>query len=183
MIFGVFDNETTGLTKHFQADLKKQPRVIEFAGLLTDGVDIIDTVEFICNPGEEIEEIITRITGLTNEQLKQHPSYAEQADIVADFFARADAVIAHNLSFDKRMTETEAEHMDSSLFGFMWPRIECCTVEATFPQFGRRMKLSELYERAVGPYEQKHRALDDVKLLHEVCKHYGIYDALTRAYA
>ncbi|UVN13624.1 hypothetical protein FBPa24_0025 [Pseudomonas phage vB_PaeM_FBPa24] len=51
MIFAVWDTETTGLPFHQRVSLRKQPRIIEFAGVITDGEKILDEVEFICNPG------------------------------------------------------------------------------------------------------------------------------------
>ena len=54
-LFSVIDTETTGLNKHPQADLSIQAKPIEFAGIITDGIEIIDQLEFICNPGQAID--------------------------------------------------------------------------------------------------------------------------------
>ena len=183
MRFAVHDWETTGLTLHAKAALHKQPRAIEFAGIITDGKEIIDTLEFICNPEQEIEPIITKITGLTNEDLDTRPTFRAYAPALTDHFAKADCVISHNLSFDKAIANIEAQHMGLSLADFNWPGREVCSVEQTFPMFGRRMKLSELYELKFGAYQQKHRAMDDLMLLHQCCIAYGIYDAVSRAQA
>jgi DNA polymerase III epsilon subunit-like protein len=176
-LFSVFDTETTGLTAHPEADLKLQPRTIEFAGLLTDGVDIIDTVEFILNPGIAIEEIITKITGLTNADLEDKPDMEQYIGAMADFFGRSKYCIAHNASFDKSILKYDLERRGKVLADINFPK-PICTVEQTFQQFGRRMKLQELYELYFGPYEQKHRALDDVILLHKVCQRIGLYKSL-----
>ena len=56
--------------------------------------------------------------------------------------------------------------------------MELCTVEQTFHQFGRRMKLIDLYTLLVGEYVQEHRAISDVLVLHEVCKKLEIYKAI-----
>jgi len=177
MLFATHDWETTGLTRHRDAELDLQPRAIEFAGIITDGNEILFELEFIVNPGVEIEPIITKITGLTNEDLADKPNISEYLGRLGDFFSRADVAVSHNLSFDKSILHYDLLRRGLSLADVHWPAIECCTVEQTMPQFGRRMKLVELYERLIGPYEQKHRALDDVKLLHAVCQVLGIYDA------
>lgn len=183
MKFVVHDWETTGLTLHPQAALNKQPRAIEFAGIVTDGESILDELEFICNPGQEIEPIITKITGLTNEDLETKPYFPKFMPDLAAHFSLGDCVISHNLSFDKAISRVEAEHMDMTLADFNWPSLEVCTVEQTMHMFGRRMKLSELYEIKFGPYQQKHRAMDDLILLHKCCQAYGIYEAIKRSVA
>lgn len=178
MLFAVFDTETTGLPFHMDAELSSQPRLIEFAGIITDGVEILDSLEFICNPGIVIEPIITQITGLTNDDLKDKPPFAEFFEQTARYFSQAYGVIAHNEAFDRAMLHYDLLRIGKTLADVNWPALEICTVEQSFHQFGRRMKLQELYELYCGPYVQKHRALDDVKLLHEVARNIGVYEAL-----
>lgn len=186
MLFAVFDTETTGLPLHRDASLRKQPRIIEFAGLITDGKDILSTCEFICNPGIAIEPIITQITGLTNEDLKDKQPFSSFVPQVREYFAGAVGRIAHNLSFDKGMLEFDLRRLDMTLDSISWhadgrgeKALEICTVEETFHEYGRRQRLQDLYQRFFGPYVQKHRAMDDVVLLHKIAQKIGVYDALT----
>lgn len=174
--FAVYDNETTGLTVHPKASITLQPRIIEFAGIITDGVEILDEIEFICNPDQAIEEIITKITGLKNEDLQDKPPFVEFVPQVAAFFAQADVAVAHNLSFDRSLLEYDLKRSGLMLSDINFPSILCCTVEQTMHQFGRRMKLSELYQLYVGEYVQKHRAMDDIRLLNQICLTMGVYD-------
>lgn len=177
MLFAPFDTETTGLPGHRLVSLDKQPRVIEFGGIITDGDGVIHQLEFICNPGVAIEPIITEITGLTNADLETKPPFSDFVPALADFFKRAGACIAHNLSFDKNMLKWDLERIGMTLDDINFPKIQICTVEQTAPRFGRRMRLIELYERITGqPYVQKHRALDDVRLMDEMCKVMGVYE-------
>jgi DNA polymerase III alpha subunit (gram-positive type) len=184
MLFAVFDTETTGLPSHREADLNLQPRVIEFAGLITDGKDILSTEEFICNPGIAIEQVITDITGLNNADLEDKPPFSAFLDRLAAYFCNAAGRIAHNLSFDKSMLHYDLTRLGLDLSRISWqstvdgtPCVEICTVEQLFHQEGKRIRLQDWNERNFGPYKQKHRALDDVILLHENCKKEGIYDA------
>jgi DNA polymerase III epsilon subunit-like protein len=184
MLFAVFDTETTGLPFHPQAPIDKQPRIIEFAGLITDGDAILATLEFICNPGIAIEAIITEITGLKNEDLAGKPPFSSFVGDVFDYFAQAEGRIAHNLSFDKGMLQFDLKRIGKSLDDINWftptsgkPAVEICTVEQTYHEYGKRQRLQDLYNELIGKYVQKHRALDDVKLLHEVCKKIGVYEA------
>lgn len=177
MLFALHDWETTGLPFHFRGDLDRQPRAIEFAGIITDGETIFNRLEFICNPGIAIEEIITKITGLTNADLEDKPKFSTFIPDLAEFFSEADAVVSHNLSFDKGIASFDLERLDLTLESIKWPKLELCTVEQTMPIFGRRMKLIELHKHYFGEYEQKHRAMDDVMVLHGVCQKIGLYDA------
>lgn len=177
MRFATFDNETTGLPIHFRGELDQQPRIIEFAGIITDGHEIIDRLDFIIDPGIAIEEIITKITGLTNADLAGKPKFSHYLPDLKKFFAQADAAVAHNLSFDEGMLRYDLERLGLDLSSICFPELRICTVEQTFPEFGRRMKLIELYEFYVGPYEQKHRAMDDVMVLDAVCQKTGVYQA------
>lgn len=164
----VFDTETTGLPLHPQAPLDKQPKIIELGAALLD-VDgnVVDTFQQLLNPGEEITAEITKITGITNQQLAGQPTFAEVLPRLREFFGRAFAVFAHNLPFDKSLL-----HFDLRRAGcedFPWPGMEYCTVGLHRPQFGRNVRMVELYEFTLGkPLPQTHRALDDVMALVEI---------------
>ncbi len=175
MIFCLKDFETTGLTRHPLADIRRQPRAIEFAAILTDGETILDQTEFICNPGVPLEPIITKITGLKDSDLIDKSPFSDYVEQIADFMAGSDAIIAHNLSFDKAIMTYELARLGHGLEMINYPAIEICTVEQTLPLYGRRMKMTELYEELAGPYVQKHRAMDDILMLHEICKTLGVY--------
>jgi DNA polymerase III epsilon subunit-like protein len=177
MIFAVADTETTGLPFHRAARLDQQPRIIEIAGVITDGVDVLDKFECIVNPGVAIEQIITDITGLTNADLADKPAFKDVIPQVAEFFGKADACIFHNASFDRSMFAYDLQRIGLELDAINWPELTICTVEETMPRYGRRMKLEELYNLHCGEYVQKHRALDDVLLLHQVCIRTGVYSA------
>jgi DNA polymerase III epsilon subunit-like protein len=67
----LFDLETTGLPKAEGSDLDIQPHIIEFGAIkLDDELKEISRIEFLCNPGQPLEPIITKITGLTDADLK-----------------------------------------------------------------------------------------------------------------
>lgn len=176
-LFSVFDYETTGLNKHPQASLEYQAKPIEFAGIITDGIEIIDQLEFICNPGQAIDEIITKITGLTNADLDDKPPFKHFVPELKSFFSQADVAVAHNLSFDTQIMQYAMARLGLGLDDICYPKRLCCTVEQTSPLYGYDRKLQDLYNELVGEYTQKHRAMDDILMLHEVCKVLGIYKA------
>jgi DNA polymerase III epsilon subunit-like protein len=174
MIVVVFDTETTGLPYHDDAKPETQPRIIEVGALLYDTrrEEVVDTLELLINPQQKLEAVITKITGLTDEDLADKPTFAEVEPRLREFFARAECVVAHNLPFDKMMMSLALGRMGLDINNWAWPRLEICTVQEHAEAWGRRPKLLELFERYVGrPLDQKHRALDDVRALLEVFLH------------
>ena len=185
MLSCIFDTETTGIPKHPNAKDEIQPRVIEFGAVLAneDG-EIIEEMSLLIKPvddkGEQIplEDKITEITGLTDEDLVDAPVFEDVAHDIARFVSKADALIAHNLPFDKTMMELDINRCDESkvpFAGFPWPEIEICTVQEHADEWGYRPKLIELYEHYTGEkLEQTHRAVDDVKALTIICQQSGL---------
>lgn len=163
----VFDTETTGLTLHPAAPLSKQPKIIEFGAALIDADGaIVDQMNVLIHPGEEVSAEITKITGITNEMLVGAPPFSAFVEQIAAFFSRAGVVIAHNLPFDRAMLSNECARI---AFDFQWPPVGVCTVGANREEWGRNPKLTELYQAVLGkPLAQTHRAIDDVLALVEV---------------
>lgn len=164
----VFDTETTGLPLHPNAPLEKQPKIIELGAALVDFEgNVVDTFQQLLHPGEDITDEITKITGITNDQLKDQPKFVDVLPQLREFFGRGFAVFAHNLPFDKKLIMFDLQR--AACEDFPWPKTEYCTIGLHRAQWGRNMKLIELYERTLGkPLPQTHRALDDVQALVEV---------------
>lgn len=173
MINLIWDTETTGLAKHPLARDGVQPHIIEWAGILVDeNGDKLDEFVQMINPGIEIEAIITEITGITNDMLKDKPSFKEVCEPILTFMKRADQIIAHNLPFDWTMLTLELDRIRVPHPTFKYT---LCTVQEHVAEYGYRPKLTILYERYMGkPLNQTHRALDDVEALAEICKEAGV---------
>lgn len=173
MINLLFDTETTGLPFHDEAKDAVQPHIIEWGGVLANkrGV-VIDELNLLINPGMKLPEKITKITGLTDEDLVEAPSFAEVADQIMSFFARASAMIAHNLPFDAYLITLEVQR--AGLL-WPWPKYATCTVQEHAEEWGYRPKLTELYKYYFDtPLAQSHRALDDVKALLKIAVAAGV---------
>ena len=98
----VFDLETTGLPKAEGADLDLQPRITEFGAVkLDDDLNEIGVLEFMCNPGIPLDPQITKITGITDEELANKKPFVAMLDEVCDFFLGERTLVAHNLPFDR----------------------------------------------------------------------------------
>lgn len=174
MISLVFDTETTGIPLHPDADDKLQPRIIEFGGILVDSDgNELDSIEVLIDPQQQIEQIITKITGITNADLRGQPIFIERAPELRPFFAEADALIAHNLPFDYRMVDMELSR--NHVRNWPWPELMVCTVQEHSEEWGKFPKLQDLYKYYTGNVlHQTHRALDDVRALVEVAKCAGV---------
>lgn len=168
MIAFIFDCETTGLVKNSLVPINHRPRIIEFFGHLvdSDSGEVLSEVEFFCNPGITLEPIITRITGIKKQDLEGEKPFKDNAEKVAEMIARADAAVAHNLSFDMAMVDTEMEVAGIEL---SWPERLICTVEETEWMKSHRMKLIDLHTELFGePFTGAHRARTDVDALTKV---------------
>jgi DNA polymerase III epsilon subunit-like protein len=170
----IFDFETTGIPKHPEAKKEAQPRVIEFGGVLVDrsGKEL-QTLELLIDPQTPLEPIITKITGLTDDDLDGQPMFIEVEPQLRRLFAAADVMIAHNLPFDSTMLKLELDR--HSIADWPWPVRSVCTVQEHAEEWGKRPKLTELYEHYTGtPLQQTHRAIDDVRALLTCCIKSGI---------
>lgn len=165
----VFDTETTGLTLHSDADPSKQPRIIELAAMMVSPKDgsIVDELELLIHPGCDIPEDATKINGISNAMVQDAPKFLTALATIKPFFKKGKWVVAHNLPFDKAMVMNELRRAEERKFP--WPANELCTVGLYQPEWGRNVKLIDLYEAKLGrKYEQTHRGLDDVRALVEI---------------
>lgn len=178
----IFDTETTGLPKHPDAKLTVQPRMIEFGCLIVDHTGKeLDELNLIVDPEEEIEPIITKITGLTNDDLRGKPKFHEVLPQIAAIISQADILIAHNLPFDHTILSMELNRIDDEQ-EFPWPEYNLCTVQENFLKYGKRARLIELYKDVMGEeLAQTHRALDDCRALAEVVIKEGYIDVYRTA--
>lgn len=172
----VYDTETTGLTLHPDAPLKKQPKIIEFGAALLDPRtgSIEEEINIMVNPGEPLTEEIIKITGITDADLADAAPFEAIIPQLRRIFSAASTVMAHNLPFDKAMLKNEL--IRANCLDFPWPKNEICTVGLYKEEWGRNPRLIELYEAKLGkPLAQTHRALDDVLALVEIIQHEEIW--------
>lgn len=173
----VFDTETTGLPLPRSAPLTKQPKIIELGVVVVMNGKLHSEHNWLINPGEPISAEITKITGITNEDLVGKPSFRDLLPEIEEVFADAENCMAHNMPFDQGMLEFELERLART--GFPWPRNMICTAQEYAPLFGRRPRLVQLYERIMGvPLPQTHRALDDARALFDTIHKDKFFDKL-----
>lgn len=172
----LLDCETTGLPLPTVADITEQPRIIELAIMRIEDGKIISEREWLLDPERQISAKITKITGITNDDLVGMPKFREVLGEIEEAFSGADQLIAHNAPFDTFLLRTELKlcHANREIF-FPWPPVTLCTVQEYHHEKGRRLKMTELYKMKIGKaLDQAHRALDDVRALAEVCIKEGL---------
>jgi len=171
MLVTCIDVETTGLIKNRHAPLDKQPKVIEFCAMdvnLKTGKKAKPFDVFL-NPGEKLEHVITKITGITDDDLKVKTTFKNQAAKIKKICAGSDkvkAIVAHNMTFDSDMIDIELERLKMKV---KWLR-KICTIEQTMHLKGYRLNQQALHQEL---FEKKfvgaHRASGDVHALADIC--------------
>jgi len=170
MITIIFDTETTGLLKPDANSLKMQPSIIEiFCQKVNETPDggVIPTGSFhsLLKPPFPLTAEITRITGITDEDLENAPSFSEIYEDLAAFFLGSEKLVAHNATFDTSMLANELLRI-KKVIQFPWPREHVCTVEKSLHVEQRRLNLQKLHEHLFGlGFKDAHRAESDVKAL------------------
>lgn len=105
----VFDTETTGLDPFSSGE-----RVIEIALSRTDPSGEVSKFATVVNPGKRIPNEITAITGITEDEVRNAPLFADIAGEVAKFLSGA-VVVAHNAPFDLGFLVAEFHRLEHDL--------------------------------------------------------------------
>ena len=169
----VFDLETTGLPLAEGADLDLQPRITEFGAIKLDHqLKEIAMLEFLVNPGIPLDPKVTKITGLTDDMLKDKKPFVARLEEITNFFLGERVLVAHNLPFDRIVLQFELERLDKMTM-FPWPPEQICTVEVGETIWNKKRKLVDLYKEITGnEHKGAHRSIADVRALIEIVKWY-----------
>lgn len=170
-----FDTETTGLPENFRAphtDTDNWPRVIQLAWVLADEKgEAVEQESLIIKPdGFTIPEESAQIHGITTEQaLAQGVDLHEALDAFEQALGRAQALVAHNISFDVNVMGAEYVRTEGDTSWLETPQV--CTMKRATPycqlpgRYGYRWpKLIELHEILFEEdFSGAHDALADVQ--------------------
>ena len=163
----IFDTETTGLLSPSCSE--EQPRIIELGALKIDcNVNVLGTLSQLINPETIISKKISKLTGITENCVKDKPTFIEFFPKLKEFFSDVDVMICHNTSFDLGMLNAELKRNNLTL---KTPEIIVCTVLEYQHIFGGYVKLKDMYKHFLGfELTQTHRALDDCIALFDILK-------------
>lgn len=91
-LYAIVDIETTG--SHANAN-----GITEIAIYIHDGENIVDEYQTLVNPQLEIPVFIQSLTGISDEMVKNAPTFEEVAPIIFDYLD-GKVFVAHNVNFD-----------------------------------------------------------------------------------
>ena len=114
MIFSIIDVETTGYPKN---------KITDISIFSSDGKSIIKEFHSLVNPLTTIPRNITRLTGISNETVKDAPMFFEIAKEVLEN-TRESIFVAHNVNFDYNVIKNEYKEL-----GYTFKRKKLCTVK------------------------------------------------------
>ncbi len=152
-----YDTETTGISA-------AKDRIVEIAAF--DPVQNRTFVQFV-NPGMPIPKEASAIHHITDEMVKDAPTWQEIGRTFEEFCGSDTVLIAHNNdSFDKVFLEEEYKRNQMTMPE--WPFIDSLKWARKYRSDLPRHTLQILREVYNIPANQAHRALDDVMVLSEV---------------
>ncbi len=166
----IFDTETTGIPVPTQASVYNQPRIFEFAAIKVDPLtlDILDKVEFLCNPKVRLEPIIQRLTGCNDSKLINKPFFESYIPKIEEFFKGVDYLVAHNLSFDIKMLSFEFERQNKKI---ELPKILIDTLVVAKTFIRGNVNMNEVHKELFGfPFHNQHSAMGDTEALLRIFK-------------
>ncbi len=97
--FVCFDLESTGL-------LVRKDKITEFGAVKIQNGFIVDRLDILINPECEIPEFIAKMTGITNEMVKNAPTIKEALPRILKFIDGC-VLISHNAKFDNGLLNEE----------------------------------------------------------------------------
>jgi DNA polymerase-3 subunit alpha len=157
------DTETTGLVKPIPTDIQFQPFMTEiYACKINENFEFVSEFHSLVKPPIPITKEITKITGISDDTVKNAPSFAGIYDGLYDFFCGVDIVVGQNIEFDINIIHYELLRHDLDK-KFCYPKRHICTIESSYHYQNKRLNLAKLHEFLFGEgFEDAHRAKSDV---------------------
>ena len=151
-MYAIVDIETTG--GHPDRD-----RITEIAIVLHDGTQVVERYETLVNPGRSIPYEITRLTGISDEMVRDAPKFHEVARQIIEFTEKA-VFVAHNVRFDYSFVKSAFKDL-----GYTYQRKTLCTVRLSrkaFPGYPS-YSLGKICHNLGIQIKSRHRAMGDAE--------------------
>lgn len=163
--FVAVDIETTGL------ECQKED-IIEFAAVHFHQGEIKGHLNFFVRPTKPIPPHITRITGITDEDVRDARPFEQRLPEIRDFVGDYP-IVAHNVSFDLSFLEYHARRAKGNFTGwdernptyhyFPNPKIDTLILSRMYLPFLNAFSLGALVEYFQFSLNYAHRALPDAE--------------------
>ncbi|MBP6731355.1 MAG: hypothetical protein KA149_04810 [Chitinophagales bacterium] len=102
-MYAIIDVETTGGSP-------SSDRVIEIAVFVYNGEKITDSFSTLINPKRPIDPYVTKLTGITNEMVKDSPLFDDVHQKILEL-THENIFVAHNVKFDFGMIRQEFKRL------------------------------------------------------------------------
>jgi DNA polymerase III epsilon subunit family exonuclease len=159
-IFAVIDVETTGLYPH------NGDRICEIGIMRIKNGKIEDSYQTLINPQRPIPAIISSLTGITDDMVKDSPVFS---DIINDICSLVkDAVlVCHNAKFDLSFLSLQMKGIGK----IDNPVIDTLFLARKYFDFPSN-KLGYIAKHLELTHENKHRAMGDVEITREIFEYF-----------
>jgi DNA polymerase III subunit epsilon len=154
------DIETNGLSY-------TNGRIIELAAIRVENGVIVGSINYLLNPGGRIPRFITNLTGITNNDILDAPSFDDIANELLEIMDGA-VFVAHNVRFDYSFIKNELSRLGKKIN----PKL-MCTVKLSrsmYPEAPNH-RLQNLIDRCGLQVKNRHRAYDDADALRQFVDH------------
>lgn len=152
------DIETTGLSP-------KENDIIEIGAIKVRQNEIIDKYESLIKIDYKLNPFITRLTGITNEMLKEGRKVEKVLEEFIDF-AGYDIIMGHNVNFDINFIYDKCEkYLDTYLKNDF---IDTMRIAKKLLPDSPNYKLGTLAKMFDVSYKNAHRGLTDVEITFDV---------------
>lgn len=171
----VFDTETTGFINKKEFDLEKQPRIVQFAGIVgnieSSGKYTEEKrINIFINPKIPIPYAASQVHSIYDVDVKDAPPIET---CISDFLKdinEVDAIIGHNIEYDEDMIKLELrrlqrihEYNPKQVLCTMKSTVDFCKLEGNGNRY-KYPKLWELHKKLFGEYfAGAHDAMVDVE--------------------
>ena len=96
--YAIVDLETTG------SSFKRGDRIIQFGCTLLQAGKIVQEINITINPGRKIPDVIEKLTGIRNKDVKEAPYFEDVCDFIYNTLEGC-IFVAHNVHFDYHFLE------------------------------------------------------------------------------
>ncbi len=170
----VFDTETTWFINKKETDLEKQPKIIQFAGILWELKDWnfkeIERIDILINPKIAIPYWSSQVHHIYDIDIKDSPYIEDVIDNITKYINTPDVIIWHNIEYDEEMVKLELkrlnkefEYKPKQVICTMKNTVDFCAIKWNWERY-KYPKLWELHKKLFWEYFiWAHDALTDVE--------------------